>query len=90
MDLQGNIFVRRPNPAIPYSCLQQIQQNMQAGMSFHQSLKSVRNSQVPAGYEPHPFREGVDETLLDTMRSVVATLLYRYVFSASCNLFDKH
>jgi len=38
---------------------------------------NIRGSQVPEGYTPFPFRRDTQESLLDKLRSVVATCRFR-------------
>lgn len=47
-------------------------------MSFEDALTRLRGALVPAGYEPYPFRPNVRESLLDKLRSLVATYRYRH------------
>ena len=78
VDAQGNAVAVKPNAAIPEQYLWDINNAQQRGLTFHDDVLQVRGSQVPPGYEPHPFRAGVPESLVDTLRSIVATCIYRY------------
>ena len=79
MNVQGDPFATIPNAAVPNEYLWQVYGDMNRGLTFHEAVKEVRNSQVHAGYQPHPFRKNIDETLLDSLRSVLATRIYRYI-----------
>lgn len=46
-------------------------------LSLEDSLKNIRSSLVPEGHTPYPFRKNTDESLLDMLRSIVATYVYR-------------
>ena len=48
------------------------------GLSFGDAITQLRRALVPEGYEPHPFRSKVPESLLDKLRSLVATYCYRH------------
>ena len=51
---------------------------MQAGgLSLEDSIRNIRGSLVPPGYSPYPFRANTEESLLDKLRSIVATYTYR-------------
>ena len=51
---------------------------MQAGgLSLEDSITNIRGSLVPPGYSPYPFRANTEESLLDKLRSIVATYTYR-------------
>ena len=80
MDEDGHAVALRPNSAVPEAYLWQIRNATLQGASFHDAVSQLRQSQVPPGYEPHPFRTGVPETLLDTLRSVLATCIYRWIY----------
>ena len=47
-------------------------------MSFEDAVTRLRGALVPAGYEPYPFCPNVRESLLDKLRSLVATYRYRH------------
>ena len=47
-------------------------------MSFEDALTRLRGALVPPGYQPYSFRPKVQESLLDKMRSLVATYRYRH------------
>lgn len=46
-------------------------------MSLEDSITNIRGSLVPPGYSPYPFRTNTRESLLDKLRSIVATFTYR-------------
>ncbi|CAB3995519.1 Hypothetical predicted protein [Paramuricea clavata] len=47
------------------------------GLSLFDALKCVRMSLVPEGYEPYPFRNVVEESQDDIIKSIVATYRFR-------------
>ena len=47
-------------------------------MELPDAVAYLRNKLVPDGYEPYPFRVDTTESLLDKLRSVVATFRYRH------------
>jgi hypothetical protein len=77
VDAHGTAIAVRQNRAIPEQYLWDIHNAQQHGLTFHDAVVRVRGSQVPPGYAPHPFRGGIPESLTDTMRSIVATCIYR-------------
>ena len=74
----GTPVVARPNPAIPNSLLLQIHNLVEGGMTWEDAVKYVRGKLVPEGYQPYPFKRNTQETLLYSMRSLVATYLFRH------------
>ena len=46
-------------------------------MSLEDAVTVVRGNLVPAGYSPYPFRRDAPESLLDKLRSIVATYKFR-------------
>ena len=50
-------------------------------MSFEDALTRLRGALVPLGYQPYSFRPKVPESLLDKLRSLVATYRYRHRIS---------
>lgn len=46
-------------------------------MSLEDAITFVRGNLVPAGYSPYPFRRDPPESLLDKLRSIVATCKFR-------------
>lgn len=47
------------------------------GLSLEDAITNIRSSLVPPGYTPYPFRTNTEESLLDKLRSVVATYTFR-------------
>ena len=74
VDNDNNLVTARPNDVIPGTYLRQIHDDIQAGSSFEEAVRAIRLSQVPPRYQPCPFREGLDDTLLDILRSILATM----------------
>ena len=48
-----------------------------SGLSLEDAVTNIRGSLVPPGYTPYPFRSKTDESLLDKLRSIVATYTFR-------------
>lgn len=46
-------------------------------LSFEDAVVNIRGSLVPEGYTPYPFRKDTPESVLDKMRGLVATCIYR-------------
>ena len=71
--------MERKDQAIPNCVIEELHQlQTRDGMSFEDALTRMRGALVPPGYEPHPFRPKVLESLLDKLRSLVATYRYRH------------
>ena len=69
----------RPNPAIPHDVIFQLSElrNNQI-MSLEDAITFIRGMLVPEGYMPYTFRRDTPESLLDKLRSIVATYQFRY------------
>ena len=77
--LDGSPIVQKKDQAIPNVVIEQLHDlQTRDGVSFEDALTSLRGALVPPGYEPYPFRPNVRETLLDKLRSLVATYRYRH------------
>lgn len=50
-------------------------------MSFEDALTRLRGALVPPGYKPYSFRPKVPESLVDKLRSLVATCRYTHIIS---------
>ena len=67
-----------PNPDIPDTVILQLHQLRTVDkMSLEDAVTHIRGSLVPQGYSPYPFRRDTPESLLDKLRSVVATYRFR-------------
>ena len=67
------------NPAIPASVIVQLHNLRHAqGMTLEDAITFMRGSLIPHGYQPYPFRKDTQETMLDKLRSIVATFVYRH------------
>ena len=79
VDANGNPIVSRQNPAIPHDVILQLSdlRNNQL-MSLEDAVTFIRGKLVPDGYTPFPFRRDTPESLLDKLRTVVATYQFRY------------
>lgn len=47
------------------------------GLSLEDAITNIRGRLVPPGYTPYPFRTNTEESLLDKLRSIVATYTFR-------------
>ena len=75
----GSSVVSKEGKAIPPEVVEELHLLQTThGMAFEDALTVVRRALVPPGYEPYPFRPKVPETLLDKLRSVVATYRFRH------------
>ena len=75
----GTPVVEKKDQAIPGEVIQELHL-LQArdGLSFEDAISTVRRNLVPPGHEPFPFRTKVrTESLLDKLRTIVATFRYR-------------
>ncbi len=73
----GTAVVVRENPVIPNSVIVEIATLQLQGMTQLDAIAFVRRNLVPAGYTPYPFRSNTPESLLDKLRSIVGTFVYR-------------
>lgn len=74
----GTPLVRRPNDAIPREVITDLF-NLQVRdrLSLPDAITNIRGSLIPAGYTPWPFRRDTPESMLDMLRSIVATYEFR-------------
>ena len=79
VDVRGTPQTNANHPAIPTEVVIQLH-NLQfvEGMTLEDAVTVIRGSFVPDGYEPYPFRKATPESLLDKLRSIVATFAYRH------------
>ena len=73
----GSPIVTRPNSAIPDHVVLQLDELIHSGLSVEDAVTYIRGKLVPAGYTPYPFRKNTEESLLDKLRSLVATYTFR-------------
>lgn len=73
----GNPIVCRSNRAIPNHVLLEMNELIAGGMRLEDAVTYIRGKLVPPGYVPHPFRKNTHESLLDKLRSIVATYTFR-------------
>ena len=74
----GKPVVTLPNPDIPDSVILELhRQRTEDGLSLEDAVTNIRGQQVPEGHTPYPFRRDTRESLLDKLRSVVATCRFR-------------
>ena len=78
----GKPIVALPNPDIPDDVIIQLNHLRTVdGMSLEDAITNIRGSLVPQGYSPCPFRRDTPESLLDKLRSLVATYKFRAIVS---------
>ena len=73
----GRPTVARPNSAIPDHVVVQLDELIHSGLSVEDAVTNIRGKLVPAGYTPYPFQKNAEESLLDKLRSLVATNTFR-------------
>ena len=67
-----------PSPDIPDSIILELDRLRTVdGLSLEDAITNIRGGQVPEGHSPYPFRRDTRESLLDKLRSVVATCRFR-------------
>lgn len=79
VDPDGKPLTRLQDTDIPHNVISQIH-DLRYGdvrMSLEDAVTFVRSKLVPAGYSPYPFRRDTQESLLDKLRSIVATFKFR-------------
>ena len=78
-DANGNPMTAIHDAAVPKEVVNELHQlRTVQGMTTHAAVTRLRNSLVPAGYDPYPFRPKTFESLLDKLRSLVATYRFRH------------
>jgi len=55
----------------------QLEELIHSGLSVKDAVTYIRGKLVPAGYTPYPFQKNTEESLLDKLRSLVATYTVR-------------
>lgn len=73
----GSPIVEMPNSDIPVSVIHDLDELLTSGLTLEDAVTNLRGSLVPPGHEPYPFRTNTAESLLDKLRSVVATYTFR-------------
>lgn len=78
MNPDGTPIVRRPNDAIPRDLITGLF-NLQVRdrLSLPDAIANIRGTLIPSGYTPWPFRRDTPESMLDMLRSVVATYEFK-------------
>lgn len=79
----GVIRLNRPNRAIPAQVAVNLflLENI-VGWSRARCIEYERRRLVPPGHQPHPFRRNCEETMLDQLRTIVATYMFRQVLGS--------
>lgn len=73
----GSPIVEQPNSDIPVSVKLELHRLQAGGLRLEDAITNIRGSLVPPGYSPDPFRSKTVESLLDKLRSIVATYTFR-------------
>ena len=73
----GSPIVEQPNSDIPASLILELHRLRACGLSLEDAITNIRGSLVPPGYTPYSFRTNTDKSLLDKLRSIVATYTFR-------------
>ena len=82
MDQHGIPMTASNHPAIPADIVLQLHNlRFAEGMILEDAVTANRGSLVPEGYAPYPFRKDTPESLLDKLRSIVATFVYKHAVS---------
>ena len=79
MDVHGTPQTAANHPAIPGEVILRLYNlRFAEGMTLEDAVTVIRSDLVPEGYEPYPFCKNTPESLLDKLRSIVATYMYRH------------
>ena len=70
-------MTEKADPAIPSDVINLLHNLRQDGLSLFEALKCIRMSLVPEGYDPYPFRNGVEESQEDMLKSIIGTYRFR-------------
>ena len=81
-DANGMPFTDFKDQAIPSDIINLLHNlTCSEGLSTFEAVKCIRMSLVPQGYDPYPFRNGVEECLEDMLKSIVPTHPFRNTVS---------
>ena len=65
--------------AIPHAVITQLQDlQTDDGLTLEDSVTFLRQSLVPGGYQPYPFKVDTRENFTDKLKSLVATYRFRH------------
>ena len=79
MDVHGTPQTAANHPAIPGEVILRLYNlRFAEGMTLEDAVTVIRGDLVPERYEPYPSRKNTPESLLDKLRSIVATYMYRH------------
>ena len=82
VDMNGKPLTEKVDMTIPHDLINLLHNLRNGdGMNLFEAVKYIRMSLVPEGYEPHPFRSGVPESMDDMLKSIVATYRFRNTVS---------
>ena len=77
-DDNGMPFTEVRDPAIPSDIINLLHNLVfTEELGLFEAVKCIRMSLVPEGYEPYPFRNGVEECMEDMLKTIVATYQLR-------------
>lgn len=83
MNADGTPHVRRVNDSIPHNVITSLLYlQFRDGLSLPDATGNIRGSLIPAGYTPWPFKRDTPESVLDMLRSIVATYEFRATVNA--------
>jgi len=78
-DAHGNPVTAIQDAAIPKDVINEFHRlRIVCGMTTNAAVIQLRNSLVPAGYDPYPLRPRTVESLVDKLRSLVSTYRFRH------------
>ncbi len=72
----GDVIVARPD-AVPQSVLKRFNSLREEGVPLKDALMLIRQSLVPSGYTPQPWRQNAPEGITDMLRSIISTFRFR-------------
>lgn len=79
MDVHSTSQTAANHPAIPGEVILRLHNlRFAEGMTLEDAVTVIRGGLLPDGYEPYPFRKNTPESLLDKLRSIVATYMYSH------------
>ena len=79
MDVHVTPQTAANHPAIPAEVILRLHNlRFAEGMTLEDAVTDIRGGLVPNVYEPYPFRKDTPKSLLDKLRSIVATYMYQH------------
>lgn len=77
-DANGQLLTEIRDDAVPNTIINALHNCTHNGITLEDAVTYTRNSLVPAGYRPFPFRVNTEESFLDKLRSVIGTYRFRH------------